>query len=52
MFYEIVDRKNEPSEFQLQRLRAYEMTSRFNSVLYESFDMGTDITFMLVLFGK
>ena len=52
MFYEIVEESKKPTAFQIERLRAYELTSRLNEVIFESFDMGTDLAFMLVLFGK
>jgi len=51
MFYELVQKDKDPTPFQLQRLRSYELTLRVNSVIYEAFDLGTDIAFMLVLFG-
>ena len=41
----------DPTPFQVQRLRNYELTSRLNSVIYEGLDLGTDLAFMLVLFG-
>ena len=52
MFYEMSEKNKTPTEFQLARLRSYEITSRLNSIIFESFDMGTDIAFMLVLFCK
>jgi hypothetical protein len=52
MFYEMAETGKEPTAFQLARLRAYEVTSRMNNIIFEAVDMGTDIAFMLVLFCK
>jgi hypothetical protein len=51
MFYQIAG-KGRPTKYELARLRNFEMQGRRESILLEAFDLGTDIAFMLVMFGK
>ena len=40
------------SEYELLRLRGYEVIGRMNNILLEAFDMATDILLMLVLLSR
>jgi hypothetical protein len=51
MFYEIA-REGPPTEYEISRLRSFEVTGRLNNFLLQFFDSGTDIAFMLVMFGE
>jgi hypothetical protein len=51
MFYEIA-KEGTPTQYELSRLRSFEITGRMNNFLMQSFDTGTDVAFMLVLFGR
>jgi len=50
MFYEIAQ-QGSPTKYELARLRSFEWTGRRNNILLQTLDLGTDIAFMLVLFG-
>jgi len=51
MFYEIAG-QGPPTQYEISRLRSFEVTGRLNNFLLQFFDTGTDIAFMLVLFDQ
>lgn len=52
MFYQMAEDGKEPTEFQIARLRSYEITQRINAIIMEGVDLGTDLAFMFVLFDQ
>jgi len=52
MFWEIAQYDKSPTPYEIARLRMFEVTGRLNSILLETFDLGTDIAFALVLFNQ